>query len=66
MVDWDKVEWASIGRGKGEDQYVAYARVGDVIGVRDSRLGDESPVLEFTPTEWDAFVAGARGGEFDL
>ncbi|HVW40471.1 MAG TPA: DUF397 domain-containing protein [Amycolatopsis sp.] len=23
-------------------------------------------VLVFTPSEWDAFVAGARDGEFDL
>jgi hypothetical protein len=26
----------------------------------------EAPVLVFTPSEWDAFVAGARDGEFDL
>lgn len=25
----------------------------------------EGPVLVFTPTEWDAFVKGARDGEFD-
>jgi Domain of unknown function (DUF397) len=26
----------------------------------------EDPVLVFTPSEWDAFVAGVRDGEFDL
>ncbi|NKQ54747.1 DUF397 domain-containing protein [Amycolatopsis sp. K13G38] len=26
----------------------------------------EGTVLVFTPSEWDAFVAGARDGEFDL
>lgn len=25
----------------------------------------ERPVLVFTPSEWDAFLAGARDGEFD-
>ena len=42
-------------------------RTGDTgaIQVRDSKLGDRSPVLLFTPSEWDAFLAGARNGEFD-
>lgn len=26
---------------------------------------DERTVLVFTPSEWDAFLAGARDGEFD-
>ena len=35
------------------------------IAVRDSK--DRSgPVLLFTPYEWEAFVGGVRGGEFDL
>jgi len=25
----------------------------------------EGPVLVFTPSEWDAFVEGAKAGEFD-
>jgi len=32
--------------------------------VRDSKLGDDSPVLKFTRPEWEAFLAGARDGEF--
>jgi Domain of unknown function (DUF397) len=35
------------------------------IEVRDSKLGEGSPVLRFTPGEWDAFLDGARNGEFD-
>ena len=34
-----------------------------MIHVRDSKLGDASPVLDFTPDEWDAFTAGIRAGE---
>jgi len=34
------------------------------IAVRNSRTPD-GPVLVFTGAEWDAFLRGARGGEFD-
>ncbi|WP_307832713.1 DUF397 domain-containing protein [Planomonospora sp. ID91781] len=32
--------------------------------VRDSKDPD-GPVLTFTPSEWDAFLAGVKDGEFD-
>ena len=35
------------------------------IGVRDSK-DTAGPVLRFTSSEWQAFVAGARNGEFDI
>jgi Domain of unknown function (DUF397) len=31
--------------------------------VRDSKLGDDGPVLTFTAHEWACFVAGVRAGE---
>ena len=34
------------------------------IGVRDSK-DPAGPVLRFTAGEWDAFLGGARNGEFD-
>jgi Domain of unknown function (DUF397) len=34
------------------------------VGVRNSR-DPEGAVLRFTPDEWQAFVGGARNGEFD-
>jgi hypothetical protein len=33
--------------------------------VRDSK-DPEGPILRFTFDEWTVFVAGVRGGEFDL
>ena len=33
------------------------------VNVRDSKLGDQSPILTFTASEWDAFVDGVRAGE---
>ena len=35
------------------------------VAVRNSRFPD-GPALIFTPAEWDAFVLGARDGEFDV
>jgi hypothetical protein len=34
-------------------------------GVRDSKLGDASPVLVFKAEEIDALLAGVKAGEFD-
>lgn len=35
------------------------------IGVRDTKDGGIGPVLIFTGTEWSAFIAGAKEGQFD-
>jgi hypothetical protein len=35
------------------------------VELRDSKLGDDSPVLLYTHEEWEAFTAGVRAGEFD-
>lgn len=38
---------------------------GPIIQVRDTK-DREGPVLSFTAAEWDAFLDGAKNGEFDL
>jgi hypothetical protein len=45
---------------------VEVAVAGDRVAVRDSKQEGRGPVLEFTAVEWEAFVGGVRGGEFDL
>jgi hypothetical protein len=35
------------------------------VSVIDTKVGEPS-ALRFTPTEWAAFVAGVKAGEFDL
>ncbi|GLW20801.1 hypothetical protein Mame01_08440 [Microbispora amethystogenes] len=36
-----------------------------LVAVRDSK--DRSgPVLTFTPSEWSAFIAGVKSGEFEI
>jgi hypothetical protein len=34
-------------------------------GANDSKLGAASPVLTLNPAELEAFLAGAKNGEFD-
>lgn len=47
------------------DNCVEVAFVRDGVAVRDSKH-PQGPVLLFNAAEWDAFVGGAKDGEFDL
>jgi len=61
-----KKTWYKSSRSGGADNCVEARRVGDgSVQLRDSKDPD-GPVLAFTPSEWDAFIGGAKGGEFDL
>jgi uncharacterized protein DUF397 len=44
---------------------VEVAVLDDRIAVRSSK-DRAGPVLLFTQSEWQAFIGGVRGGEFDL
>lgn len=37
----------------------------DRVGVRDTKDSGFGPVLVFNNREWDAFIKGAKHGEFD-
>jgi hypothetical protein len=37
----------------------------DRVGVRDTKDNGTGPVLIFTGAEWDAFITGAKEGQFD-
>jgi hypothetical protein len=49
--------------GNGSCVEVARLRSG-AVAVRDGKLGQAGPVLEFSAQEWAAFVSGVRAGEF--
>ena len=36
------------------------------VALRDTKLGNNSPILTYTNAEWDAFIRGVKDGEFDL
>jgi hypothetical protein len=64
-MDLTRAAWHKSTRSSGNGNCVEVAVVDDAVGVRDTK--DRSgPVLVFTASEWRAFVAGAKDGEFDL
>jgi hypothetical protein len=65
-VDLSQAVWRkSTASGPYSDNCVEVAFINEAIAVRDSKH-PEGPVLLFTQAEWDAFVGGAKDGEFDL
>ena len=65
-VDLSRAVWRkSTASGPNCDNCVEVAFVDEAIVVRDSK-NQAGPVLIFTADEWDAFVGGAKDGEFDL
>ena len=64
-IDLTDAQWRKSTRsGPNCDNCVEVAFVGDAIAVRDSKT-PAGPALIFTPDEWEAFVGGAKDGEFD-
>lgn len=57
--------WFKSSRSSGNGQCVEIAHLDGGVAVRDSK-DPSGPVLRFTRSEWEAFIAGAKGGEFDL
>ncbi|MFI5716816.1 DUF397 domain-containing protein [Nocardia sp. NPDC051750] len=65
MIDLSRASWFKSSRSQGGSDCVEAAHlVGGHVGVRDSK-NPTGPALVFTPGEWDAFLAGAKDGEFD-
>ncbi|HEY3140649.1 MAG TPA: DUF397 domain-containing protein [Acidimicrobiales bacterium] len=67
MTQRDKfTAWRKSSLSSGGDNCVEVAVAADgSIGVRDSKQHGLGPVLEFTPSEWEAFLGGVKDGEFD-
>ncbi|MFD3720009.1 DUF397 domain-containing protein [Streptomyces sp. NPDC058674] len=64
-TDFEGVVWRKARASDAYNNCVEIARVAeDAVALRNSRF-PEGPALVFTRAEIDAFLAGARGGEFD-
>lgn len=61
MIKWRKSSHTGSGN---DDVCVEVARVGGVIGVRDSK-DPEGPRLGVTPREFGRLLTSVRRGEFD-
>lgn len=62
MTLWRK---SSRSNGSGGNNCVEVAFLDTGVAVRDSK-DRNGPSLGFTESEWHAFVAGVKNGEFDL
>jgi hypothetical protein len=60
--DWFK---SSASTGANNCVEVRFAADGSV-DVRNSKQVGVGPVVQFTADEWNAFITGAKVGEFDL
>lgn len=60
------VAWIKSAHSDGGDDSdcVEVLEAGGGVAVRDSKVPD-GPLLWFTRTEWQAFLAGAKDGQFD-
>jgi uncharacterized protein DUF397 len=66
MNEYKDLPWRTSTRSQNGQSCVEVAPLPDGgWAVRDTKLGDNSPVLTFRADEWEAFIGGARDGEFD-
>ncbi len=65
VPDLGAVTWRKSIRSGVNGNCAEVAKLGDAVALRDSKH-PTGPVLVFTPAEWEAFISGAKEGEFDL
>ncbi|MGW0048317.1 DUF397 domain-containing protein [Nocardia cyriacigeorgica] len=64
-ADLSGAQWFKSSHSSGGHDCVEIAHLsGGMVGVRDSK-NPTGPAIVFTPSEWDAFLSGARAGEFN-
>ncbi|MEU4163416.1 DUF397 domain-containing protein [Actinoplanes sp. NPDC026670] len=57
--------WRTSTRSGSNGACVEVRRVGDTVEVRDTK-DRTKPAHAYTLAEWEAFISGAKSGEFDL
>ena len=63
-LDLSRTQWRKSSYSSANGQCVEVAHLDLAIAVRDSKNPDQA-ALVFSTSEWDAFVAGVKAGEFD-
>jgi len=65
-IDQTKLEWRKAAKSGPNGNCLEVAKLADGgVAVRDSKQVGQGPVLQYTVNEWDAFLDGAKKGEFD-
>ena len=57
--------WRKSSYSDANGNCVEVASTDTVVGIRDSKQHGRGPTLEFSRTEWAAFVRAVKAGEFD-
>ncbi|MFJ4657972.1 DUF397 domain-containing protein [Nocardia sp. NPDC088792] len=66
MNDLPGARWFKSSRSQGGEACVEAAHLhSGCVAVRDSKLGDVSPVLIFDGPAWDRFTRAVEAGSFD-
>jgi hypothetical protein len=60
-----ELAWRKSSHSGRESNCVELAHAGRTVGMRDSKLGDASPILEFPAAELAAFLTAVKTGQFD-
>ena len=58
-------QWHKAAASNGGTNCVEVMETEQGFLVRDTKDGEQGPVLSFTHDEWQAFLAGVDNGEFD-
>jgi Domain of unknown function (DUF397) len=58
--------WRKSSHSDGTGNCVEVAAADPAVSIRDSKQHGRGPVLEFTRSEWEAFVRAVKDGQFDL
>ncbi len=61
---FEQAQWRKSSLSQPQQGCVAFALIGDVIGVRDLEVQD-GPILQFTRAEIGAMLSAVKNSEFD-